>query len=201
VGLIPLISAHLPTPSRLPRPHFPRAAQLGRPRALGGVPTHGARVPVKLARGFFGLWRWRVGLARQELLRHRSVRAGKPNSRHEILAASPFRSNRFHSPVPWLARASAPGQLATGSLGPRPNSSRCHHGHNSHRRIVRFDRRNQHLNRPASAATWNPPAHKGRANFRSALSLALNPIPSVSTEGGLMSVASWKTLPPALWTH
>jgi hypothetical protein len=97
-------------------------------------------------------------------------------SRREILAASLFRSNRFDSPVPPLARASAPGQLATGSRAPRPSSSRCRHGHNSHRRIVRFDRRNQLLNRPASAATWNPPARiKGRANFRSALSLALNP--------------------------
>jgi hypothetical protein len=63
---------------------------------------------------------------------------------------SPVRSNWFHSPVPPLARASAPGQLATGSQGPRPSSSRCHHGHNSHRRIVRFDRRNQLLNRSAS---------------------------------------------------
>jgi hypothetical protein len=97
-------------------------------------------------------------------------------SRREILAASSFRSNRFHSSVPPLARASTPGQLATGSLGPCPSSSRCHHGHNSHRRIVRFDQRNRLLNCLASVATSNPPARiKGRANFCSALSLALNP--------------------------
>jgi hypothetical protein len=49
-------------------------------------------------------------------------------------------------------RAFASGQLATGSQGPRPSSSHCHRGHNSHRRIVRFDRRNRLLNRPASVA-------------------------------------------------